>query len=204
MAAWIIVVEWIARLILFGLIGLSIWSISIIIERRRFYKQFEAQDKNPQLFEWIEGHQKQTLVDWAQKHQGLRAGTLRAAFSAPASSRMDVIEKSVSAYWARERQNLEKGLPVLGTLGSTTPFVGLLGTILGIIVSFGALSTGVIDSQKVMYSLAEALILTAVGLAVAIPAVIAFNFYSRRLLALFREGEALRDAVLAHFTGKSN
>lgn len=198
-----VVVEWVARLILFGLVGLSVWSVSIILERRKFYKSFDAQDQNPQLFEWIEEGKRDHLLEWARTHQGLRAGTLKAALQSPPHTAMKVIEKSVASYWARERQNLEKGLPILGTLGSTTPFVGLLGTILGIIVSFGALSMGTIDSQKVMFALAEALILTAMGLAVAIPAVIAFNFYSRRLTSLFREGEALRDAVLSRFSDGS-
>lgn len=200
MASWILIVEWLARFILMGLVGLSIWSISIIIERRRFFNEYARKDANPELYNWIEKSEKQSLLNWAQKTEGLRAGTIRAALTRNKSLSTEIIEKSVSSYWARERQNLEKGLPILGTLGSTTPFVGLLGTILGIIVSFGALSSGMIDSQKIMYSLAEALILTAMGLAVAIPAVIAFNYYSRRLISLFREGEALRDALIAQFS----
>lgn len=200
MASWIHIVEWLARLILMGLVGLSIWSISIIIERRRFLSDYTHKDANPDLYTWIEKSEKQSLLNWAQKTEGLRAGTVRAALTGNKSLSTEIIEKSVSSFWARERQNLEKGLPILGTLGSTTPFVGLLGTILGIIVSFGALSSGMIDSQKIMYSLAEALILTAMGLAVAIPAVVAFNYYSRRLISLFREGEALRDALIAQFS----
>lgn len=200
MSSWIIVIEWLARLILLGLVGLSIWSISIILERRRFFKEFEAKDQNQNLFNMIQARQKEALLSWAQNTKGLRAGTIQAAMSNQKTPHSDFIEKSVASYWARERQSLEKGLSILGTLGSTTPFVGLLGTILGIIVSFGALSSGMIDSQKVMYSLAEALTLTAVGLAVAIPAVIAFNFFSRKLLGLFREAEALRDALIAHFS----
>lgn len=202
MATWIVVIEWLARLILFGLIGLSVWSISIIIERRRYYKQYTEQDQNSQLFDWIEKSQNQTLKDWASKNQGLRAGTIKTILFKENSKSSELLEKAVSSYWARERLNLEKGLPILGTLGSTTPFVGLLGTILGIIVAFGALSTGMIDSQKVMYSLAEALTLTAVGLAVAIPAVIAFNTFSRKLITLFREGEAIRDALIAQVVEK--
>lgn len=203
MSSWIIVVEWMARLILLGLVGLSIWSISIIIERRKFLNLFFKGDENPNLYKMIENGEKENLLSWAQKNQGLRAGTIQAALQMIGEKKAfssEIIEKSVSSYWARERQNLERGLPILGTLGSTTPFVGLLGTILGIIVSFGALSSGMIDSQKIMYSLAEALILTAMGLAVAIPAVIAFNFYSRILTTLYREGEAIRDAIIAHFT----
>ena len=69
----------------------------------------------------------------------------------------------------------------LGTYGATAPFIGLLGTVFGIIVAFGELSSGKVDSNSIMYALAEALILTAVGLIVAIPSVISFNHYSKLL-----------------------
>ena len=82
---------------------------------------------------------------------------------------------------SKERENLEGKTGLLGTFGSTAPFIGLLGTVFGIIVAFGELSAGKIDSNSVMYALAEALILTAVGLVVAIPSVMAFNFFNRRL-----------------------
>ena len=70
---------------------------------------------------------------------------------------------------------------VLGTYGATAPFIGLLGTVFGIIVAFGELSSGKVDSNSIMYALAEALILTAVGLIVAIPSVMCFNHFSKQL-----------------------
>ena len=79
------------------------------------------------------------------------------------------------------KTDLEKGLPVLGTLGSTAPFIGLLGTILGIIKAFGELSVNAMNTNRIMFLLAEALILSAVGLAVAIPSVIAFNYFQRKV-----------------------
>lgn len=197
MSSWLIIVEWSARGILLLLVGLSVWSISIILERRKFFKQLEASDANPNLSQWIKAGSKDKLLEWASQNSGLRAGTVKALLERKTSEQM---EKSVQSYWSEERKNLEAGLPILGTLGSTTPFVGLLGTILGIIVSFGALSAGQADSQKIMYSLAEALILTAVGLTVAIPAVIAYNYFSRRLLALQRECDSIKDLVISYFT----
>jgi len=201
MATWIIIVEWLARLILLGLIGLSVWSVSIMIERRRFLKNLEKADEEPNLNAWIEGQNREALTSWSQNQSGLRAGTVRAMLPYLSGQSSDVgkNEKRVRAFWTDQRKELEKGLGILGTLGSTTPFIGLLGTILGIIVAFGALSTGQIDSMKVMYALAEALILTAVGLGVAIPAVVAFNYFNRRLSILLRECEALRDRLIAGF-----
>lgn len=197
--AWMIVVEWLARLVLLLLVGLSIWSISIIIERRKFFKDLEASDSEDNILPWIQNGEMINLTKWTESHSGLRAGTLRAAM---ARKSPEQIEKAVASYWAQERPRLEKGLPILGTLGSTTPFVGLLGTILGIIVAFGALSSGQLDSQKIMFALAEALILTAVGLAVAIPAVVAFNYFSRRLMNLQRECESMKDLLIAYLSEK--
>lgn len=209
MTTWIVVVEWLARIILFGLIGLSIWSIAIIIDRRRFFRSFVQQGDHEALFDWIETRNKKALVDWAQKTDGWRAvmvSTLLAGDAAlgggDPSREMERVERLMVSQWLRQRAKLEEGLSVLGTLGSTTPFVGLLGTILGIIVSFGALSEGQIDSQKIMYSLAEALLLTAVGLGVAIPAVVAYNYFSRRVVDFLRESDALKEALVAQFTGR--
>lgn len=196
MAAWMILIEWLARLILVVLLVLSVWSVSIILERKKFFKKIEDLDANKEIFNWIKAGSRQQLKDWSQSHDGLRAGTVRAALDRPSAEQM---EKAVLSYWSQERQGLEKGLSVLGTLGATTPFVGLLGTIMGIIVAFGALSSGQMDAQKIMFALAEALILTAVGLAVAIPAVIAYNYFTRRMLTLLRECESIKDLILSYF-----
>jgi len=80
----------------------------------------------------------------------------------------------------RESSRLENGLTVLATVGSTAPFVGLLGTVWGI---YGALikigATGQASIDAVAGPVGEALIMTAVGLFVAIPAVLAYNFFVR-------------------------
>jgi biopolymer transport protein ExbB/TolQ len=210
LATWIVLVEWLARLILFGLMGLSVWSVSIILERRRFFKAYSENGNNDSLFKWIENNQKDELVAWARSTDGWRSNLVQILLTSSNGKSSSTInsdsieraERLISSQWIRERSALERGLPVLGTLGSTSPFVGLLGTILGIIVSFGELSTGQIDSQKIMYSLAEALILTAVGLGVAIPAVVAFNYYSRRVQEFLREADSIKEALIGQFLGR--
>ena len=87
--------------------------------------------------------------------------------------------------------SLERYLGVLGTVGSTAPFVGLFGTVLGIIRAFSALSqTGDVGPSVVADGIAEALIATAGGLVVAIPAVIAYNYFVRAVQRLSVEVEA--------------
>jgi len=78
--------------------------------------------------------------------------------------------------------DLRRGLNVLSSVGSTAPFVGLLGTVVGIISAFqGIAATGSGGLASVSAGISEALIVTALGLAVAIPAVLAFNYFSGRI-----------------------
>jgi len=77
---------------------------------------------------------------------------------------------------------MKRGLPVLASVGSVAPFVGLLGTVLGIISAFqGIAATGSGGLSSVSAGIAEALVLTALGLAVAIPSVLAFNYLATRI-----------------------
>jgi biopolymer transport protein ExbB len=111
---------------------------------------------------------------------------------------------------AAARMRLERNLAYLGTLGNNAPFIGLLGTVLGIIVAFeqlgaaghaatsaaaGAASTTA--SADVMASIAEALVATAIGLAVAIPSVAFYNYFQRRIKSTIANTEALTRIVLA-------
>lgn len=188
----ILVMEWLARLVLVILLGLSVWSISIIIERKRFFSRL------PHLRPLADKIKSGQLTDFNRdlSSQYERASTI---FSEMAQmTETDKIERSFGAFLLYEKDMLDKGLPVLGTLGATTPFIGLLGTVMGIIVSFGKLSQGGGGTDAVMLSLAEALILTAVGLVVAIPAVMAFNYFSRRTKGILNELTALKDLYLAY------
>jgi biopolymer transport protein ExbB len=99
---------------------------------------------------------------------------------------------------ARERMNLERNLGVLGTLGNNAPFIGLFGTVLGIIRAFADLSknqTG--GAGPVMAGISEALVATAVGLMVAIPAVIFFNIFQGRLRRMMGRVDAMAHLILS-------
>jgi biopolymer transport protein ExbB/TolQ len=167
MALWMVIVEWLARLILLGLVVLSVWSIAIILDRRKFFQAIDH-DKD---FEEL----KTKLTSIKSKDH----------------------EKALSRYFFEKTELLQKGLGVLGTLGSTTPFIGLLGTIMGIIVAFGELSNGNAGTNAIMYALAEALILTAIGLFVAIPAVIGFNYFNKKIKTYLGDQKSRLDEYLA-------
>jgi biopolymer transport protein ExbB/TolQ len=183
---WLTIVGWMARLILVMLILLSVWSVSIIIERRRFFKMFVFP------IDEIRKNIKTKNFDFSSIHFFSEFFQVLKALKTT-----EHIDKAFDAFASEKRKELEKGLPVLGTLGSTTPFVGLLGTILGIIVSFGELSTGAGSTNTVMFSLAEALLLTAVGLVVAIPAVVSYNYFGRKVKIILSEAQSLKDLYIA-------
>ncbi|MFN8943951.1 MAG: MotA/TolQ/ExbB proton channel family protein [Pseudobdellovibrionaceae bacterium] len=196
MAGWILVVEWLSRFVLLGLLALSVWSVSIILERRKFLKGLNDKSNLKDIEVWIKQGNRNALTNWSKTSKDIRQGAIATLLERPSAQSMEL---AYSYYIGQQREILDRGLNILGTLGSTTPFVGLFGTILGIIVAFGALSTGQIDSQKVMYSLAEALILTAVGLAVAIPSVVAFNYFNSELGKFEQNLNSIKDLVIAHF-----
>jgi biopolymer transport protein ExbB len=107
-----------------------------------------------------------------QRHEGSRL--------VESLNRSEFVDRALRQAVTRESMNLESGLTVLATVGSTAPFVGLLGTVWGI---YGALirigATGQASIDAVAGPVGEALIMTALGLFTAIPAVLAYNFYTR-------------------------
>ena len=127
-------------------------------------------------------------------------------------------EEAMAGATVRVRLNLESYLSFLGTVGNNAPFVGLFGTVIGIIQAFDKLRAGetaardsarraaqaggamapTLDTGAVMGTLAEALVATAIGLLVAIPAVAAFNYFQRRIKSMLTDTEALTQLVLAY------
>jgi len=98
------------------------------------------------------------------------------------------------------RFGMERRLAFLGTLGNNAPFIGLLGTVFGIVRAFQALDAGAgAPTTGLMAELGHALIATAVGLIVALPAVAAFNTFQRIIRSRIGRGEVLAREVLAHF-----
>ena len=172
---WMIIVNWLARIILVLLCGMSIYAVSIILERNKFFKNNSLSLVHEKLINLIEHKEFQKMTEFLAKENLFSAQIFMAINS-------DLSLKQIQNIGQLKFKKQEEGnLSVLGTFGSTAPFIGLLGTVFGIIVAFGELSTGKVDSNSIMFALAEALILTAVGLVVAIPSVISFNLYSKKL-----------------------
>ena len=98
--------------------------------------------------------------------------------TAPLEIRRDLLERGLRQQLQRERRGLEAGLPALASVGSTAPFIGLFGTVLGIIHALQRISgSGSASLDVVAGPIGEALVATAVGIAVAVPAVVAYNLF---------------------------
>jgi len=109
------------------------------------------------------------------------------------------VEDLMGGALATEKTRYDRGLGFLGTIGNNAPFIGLFGTVLGIIGAFAKLGENTAEaSQEVMAAIAEALVATGVGLLVAIPAVIAFNIYKSRIKRSVAQTNLLGSTLLAH------
>lgn len=116
-------------------------------------------------------------------------------------------EKGMESAVAIERKALEARLSYLGTLGNNAPFIGLFGTVIGVILAFEALGdpgavtgTGAsqVASAAVMSAIAEALVATAVGIGVALPAVALYNYFQRRIANILSDVDAVSSLVVAY------
>jgi len=116
---------------------------------------------------------------------------------------VDAAEKAMAGTVTAEKMRMERGLSFLATVGSNAPFLGLFGTVLGIIKAFHDLAINTDEaSEAVMAGISEALVATAVGLLVAIPAVVLYNVFSRWVKSRLSRSQSLANLVLARLEGE--
>lgn len=110
----------------------------------------------------------------------------------------EALEKLYDVQESAERRSLEPGVSFLGTVGANAPFLGLTGTVLGILIAFNKFAqAGGKGSTEVMVAIARALVATALGLLVAIPAVVAFNMLKNRIKETLDRSREVRGLVVA-------
>jgi biopolymer transport protein ExbB len=184
--------------VLWLLFALSIISIGVMVERAVFYLGRRLPGLDALGAALLSGHTELASAAIAGR-VGLEVAVVRAALD-NANSGPDSIAKIVAAQIKMTRLDYEARLAFLATLGNNAPFVGLFGTVLGIIRAFGDLarnpSAG--GASSVMAGISEALIATAVGLLVALPAVVAFNVFQRALRRASQRAAFLGDMMEAH------
>ena len=194
--------------IMYLMIALSVVSVAIMIERAWF---FASVSENIEKL-------ANALAEFLNRHDLAGAGKLvgasksaEAAIVAAGLKQLhrgsEAAQESMASATALQRMRLERRLAFLGTLGNNAPFIGLLGTVIGIVQAFeklqnaGASGGASGPATDVMGAIAEALVATAIGLVVAIPAVAAFNYFQRRIRSTLANSDALTHILLAYAKG---
>jgi biopolymer transport protein ExbB len=199
-----------AEWVLYLLLILSVYSITLIVERALFYHDASRgiQDFRKKLRETAASGQISQLGPIADARLKERKGKspdleteMASAMLAHGKSSPAILLEVAQDAVLRTRLQWEKNLSVLATIGSNAPFVGLFGTVLGIIKAFHDLSQqSATGAATVTSGISEALVATAIGLLVAIPAAIAFNLYQRRVKTALSEAESLKSFLVGKLT----
>jgi len=202
------VVDWVYKVlvgtgsgwVMWVLIGLSVISVAIILERAWFFVSLH--DDIAKLSNDLQASLNQGLDD-AMKRMSASPSAEAAVVQAGlgmASKGPDAAAEAMEGAAAIQRIKLEKRLAFLGTLGNNAPFIGLFGTVIGVMMAFGKLqndAAGASVNKDVMHGISEALVATAVGIFVAIPAVASNNLFQRLTKATLANTDALKGTLLA-------
>jgi biopolymer transport protein TolQ len=198
MSAWglFMQADWVVKSVMIGLLLMSVWTWTIIIHKRNLLKKLNARatrfedafwsgEPMDKLYQRVKKSPSDPLLatfsaameEW---QAGIAAG-IPSTESLQASLKQRV-ERAMSLAIVREMQSLERGMTFLATTGSTATFIGLFGTVWGIMRSFVAIATMNNTSLAVVApGIAEALFATAIGLVAAIPAMVGYNYFSTQL-----------------------
>ena len=176
------------------LLALSVFSLAVIVSK---YRRFRLASRQSQIFKpvfskFLHGGEVQELIDAIRRQQGshvaqvvlagiLEYDSVREAGGDPSRS-LELVASALRDSMSETLIELKQGLGFLATIGSTAPFVGLFGTVAGIINAFRNIAaTGSGGMSVVSGGMAEALVTTALGIFVAIPAVAAFNHFTGKI-----------------------
>jgi biopolymer transport protein ExbB len=193
--------------LMYAMVVLSVASLAVMLERAWFFGRVSVGlDRFAGgLRAHLSSGDLESALRLATESTSVEAAVLRSGLAKVAwGERAAALEMEASM--AVQRVRMERGLGYLGTLGNNAPFIGLLGTVVGIVAAFeklgraGATTSG---SEQVMSSIAEALVTTAIGLLVAIPAVVAYNVFQRRIRTVTSNAEALSRVLLAWMAGRA-
>jgi biopolymer transport protein ExbB len=188
-----------ANWVLWLLIALSVISIGVMIDRGLWLRDRDT-DTDKFIRELRGAFERDELERLQAKYMDDPAVPIQVGLRGLAARGHgpEAVAEAMHGERARWRRAADRNLIVLGTLGNNVPFVGLFGTVLGVINAFQHLAVKSLEAEKEMLStIAEALSATAMGLLVAIPAVIAFNFFSRKVRVMLGGADEVAHAVLS-------
>lgn len=211
------IVEWLKRIMVgFGaawvmwlLIVLSVVSVAVMLERAWFFWSIRdnLEKLAKRLRELLRNGDIEGAINAMRKSPSAEAAVVVAGLI-EAERGPKAADEAMRGATALQRMRLEKRLAILGTLGNNAPFIGLFGTVIGVVMAFEELgkhsqasaadAASVMAPQTVMWAIAEALVATAVGLIVAIPAVAAYNFFQRLVKSTVANTETLAGVLLSY------
>jgi biopolymer transport protein ExbB len=189
--------------VLWLLVVLSVGVLAVTLERLLFLV-WDTSDRSAlssALDSFLRGGDAADFRKRVGSMKGFEARILNAGLEV-GDKGMEAMERAMSGTALAEKMRMERGLSYLATVGANAPFVGLFGTVLGIIRAFHDLAKDMSDPAVVMSGISEALVATAVGLLVAIPAVVLYNGLSRWVKNRIARSESLADIVLARIVGR--
>jgi biopolymer transport protein ExbB len=201
------------RLALFGdiwvlwiLMGTSVLSIGVVLERWWKFRTHKIDFPKflEELGKRLDRNDSAGARQLARTSAGVEAKVALAGLLALNKGSASV-EEAMTSRLVLERTQLEKNLVILGTLGNNAPFIGLFGTVLGIIKAFNDLAvSGSSGASVVMAGVSSALIATAFGILVAIPAVIANNYFQTRLRRVCSNSQSLIHLLQVYLRDESH
>jgi biopolymer transport protein ExbB len=199
-----------AAWVLWLLVVLSVVSVAVMVERAIVFhrRRGGAEELARLVAERLGRNEVDELREHLARSRSLEAAVLRAGLGrcgdGPAAA-----EEAMLAAQVAERQQLERNLAFLGTVGANAPFIGLAGTVIGIMEAFRELSTTVQsgamaagNTENTMAAIAEALVATLIGLLVAVPAVVAFNYFQRRIRKRMSDAQIVVHTLLGHLKAR--
>jgi biopolymer transport protein ExbB/TolQ len=170
--------------VLYVLLALSFVSLAAMLERFVYFRRQDDPALRDKLTKVVLANDLPGVERTLSESKGVVGEVLLAALRFKQGG-ADAVADAIDSELGRVRPELERGLNLLGTIGNNAPFIGLFGTVIGVIQAFSQL--GAAGANKgaamgnVMSGIAEALVATGVGIFVAIPAVIAFNLQQKRI-----------------------
>ncbi len=199
---------WPARIIALILVIMSVWSLAVMIDRWLYFRA--ARNQSREFAPKVAGALKDGKLDEAIKiadrskkshlAEVVGAGLQEFRASAGSNNQVDASQRALERSEAIVHAKLKRGLGALATIGSTAPFVGLLGTVIGILNAFQAIAVQKTSGiGAVAGGISEALVTTAVGLFVAIPAVMTFNYFSNQVEAFDVEMDNSSSELVDYF-----
>ena len=195
-----------ASWVLWLLVLLSVGCVAVSVERFIYFKKdtTDAGELGTVVNAYLAGGDAVELKTQLSKLSGMESRILCAGLEVSEHG-PSAAEKAMNGTATAEKLRMERGLAFLATVGSNAPFVGLFGTVLGIIQAFHDLAQNVAEaSEAVMAGISEALVATAVGLLVAIPAVVLYNLFARQVKARLGRSESVAQLVLARMEGQAH